>query len=52
MDVVLHVEDLRCGYGRVDVLRDISFTVATGEVLCLLGPNGAGKTTLFNKTPC
>ncbi len=47
MDVVLHVKDLRCGYGRVDVVHDISFTVCAGEVLCLLGPNGAGKTTLF-----
>jgi iron complex transport system ATP-binding protein len=28
-------------------LRDISFTIAPGELLCLLGPNGAGKTTLF-----
>jgi iron complex transport system ATP-binding protein len=44
---VLQVQDLRCGYGRVDVVHDISFTVSTGEVLCMLGPNGAGKTTLF-----
>ena len=26
-------------------MRDISFSVAAGEVFCLLGPNGAGKTT-------
>lgn len=47
MDVVLDAHEVRCGYGRVDVVHDISFAVSTGEVLCLLGPNGAGKTTLF-----
>lgn len=47
MDVVIRTEDLRCGYGDVDVVRDISFAVSAGEVLCVLGPNGVGKTTLF-----
>ncbi|RZT87219.1 iron complex transport system ATP-binding protein [Pseudonocardia sediminis] len=47
MDVVLDVQDLRCGYGDVDVLEELSFTVAASEVLCVLGRNGAGKTTLF-----
>ena len=43
----LRVEHLAFGYpGRV-VGRDVSFAMATGEVLCLLGPNGSGKTTLF-----
>ena len=36
---------LRKAYGDVEAVRDISFTVAAGEVFCLLGPNGAGKTT-------
>ena len=27
--------------------RDVSFSLAAGQVLCLLGPNGSGKTTLF-----
>ncbi len=47
MGVVLRAEKLRCGYGRIDVVRDVSLTVCTGEVMCVLGPNGAGKTTLF-----
>ncbi|MDR2106529.1 MAG: ABC transporter ATP-binding protein [Coriobacteriales bacterium] len=43
----LHVDSLSCGYGARVVLREVSFTLSTGETLCLLGPNGAGKTTLF-----
>jgi iron complex transport system ATP-binding protein len=43
----LRVERLAFGYpGRV-VGRDVSFSLAAGQVLCLLGPNGGGKTTLF-----
>ena len=33
--------------GRVDVLDDISFSVARGEVAALIGPSGCGKTTLL-----
>nr|WP_273702451.1 ABC transporter ATP-binding protein [Tepidanaerobacter syntrophicus] len=28
-------------------MKDVSFTLNSGEVLCVLGPNGSGKTTLF-----
>jgi lipopolysaccharide export system ATP-binding protein len=34
-------------YGRREVVKDVSLTVRTGEVVGLLGPNGAGKTTSF-----
>lgn len=41
------VENLSFGYGKKQVLQDISFQVQEGELLALLGPNGVGKTTLF-----
>src|SRR5690625_294074 len=42
---VVNVEGLRMRYDDRDVLRDVTFHVNRGEVICLLGPNGAGKTT-------
>jgi branched-chain amino acid transport system ATP-binding protein len=42
---VLEVDGLEAGYGVLPVVRDLSLTVAPGEVVALLGPNGAGKTT-------
>ncbi len=44
---MLEVRNIDAGYGRVQVLRDLSISVSGGEILCLLGRNGAGKTTLM-----
>lgn len=43
---VLSVDHLASGYGEVQVLHDISFTV-DNEIFAVLGANGAGKTTLL-----
>src|SRR3954469_3664392 len=45
MQSAIEIGGLRKAYGEVEAVRDISFSVAAGEVFCLLGPNGAGKTT-------
>jgi ABC-2 type transport system ATP-binding protein len=45
MQSAIEIDGLRKAYGEVEAVRDISFSVAAGEVFCLLGPNGAGKTT-------
>jgi branched-chain amino acid transport system ATP-binding protein len=44
---LLDVRDLHAGYGPVQVLRGISFSMAAGSITALLGANGAGKTTLL-----
>ncbi len=44
----LVVRELSKSYGGVDALREISFTVSSGELVAIIGPNGAGKTTCFN----
>lgn len=43
----LEIKNVVCGYGKKNVVNDISMNVSSGEILCLLGPNGVGKTTFF-----
>ncbi len=45
MSEVLRVSGLHAGYGPVEVLHGLDFTVAEGEIVVILGANGAGKTT-------
>ena len=43
----LRVSNLRKSYRKRTVIRDLSMTLARGEVVALLGPNGCGKSTCF-----
>ncbi len=43
----LKVDNLRKGYKKRVVIRDVSLSLKQGEVVALLGPNGSGKTTCF-----
>jgi branched-chain amino acid transport system ATP-binding protein len=43
----LELTGITAGYGRVEVLHDVSLAVPDRGILALLGPNGAGKSTLL-----
>jgi branched-chain amino acid transport system ATP-binding protein len=45
---LLAVNGLHKSFGGVVAARDVTFTVARGEMLAIIGPNGAGKSTVFN----
>jgi branched-chain amino acid transport system ATP-binding protein len=44
---MLEITKLRAGYGAINVLWDLSLSVAPGKLTTIIGPNGAGKTTLL-----
>jgi branched-chain amino acid transport system ATP-binding protein len=44
---LLHVQDLRAGYGDALVLDGVNLDIYPGELVALVGSNGAGKTTLL-----
>ncbi len=42
------IENLKAGYGKMEILHDFSLQVAREQSLCLIGPNGAGKSTILH----
>lgn len=44
---MIRVDGLDAGYNGIEVLRDVSLSVESGEILGVLGRNGMGKTTLI-----
>ena len=44
----LKIENLRAGYGKMEILHDFTLKISKGESLCLIGPNGAGKSTVLH----
>lgn len=43
----IEVNSLSKGYGKVQALHDVSFSVGKGEMFGIIGPDGAGKTSLY-----
>src|SRR2546429_6110779 len=49
---MIEVQNLTKHYGPVTAIRDVSFSVAPGEIVGFLGPNGAGKSTTMRILSC
>lgn len=45
---MLKVEKLNSGYGKLQILYDVSIECGEGEIVGIVGPNGSGKTTFLN----
>lgn len=46
-DNVIDIRNLKKNFGQREVLKNINFTVAKGEVVCIIGSSGSGKSTLL-----
>ncbi len=47
-DPYVQIDNLKAGYGKMQILHDLNLQVAKGQSLCLIGPNGAGKSTILH----
>jgi branched-chain amino acid transport system ATP-binding protein len=47
-EAYVSLENLRAGYGQMEILHEINLRVGRKQSLCLIGPNGAGKSTVLH----
>lgn len=45
--IMVHVENLKKNFGKLEVIKSMSIDIAEGEVVVLLGPSGSGKSTFL-----
>ena len=45
--MIIEAKDLRKGFGKLEVLKGVSFSAQAAEVVSIVGASGAGKTTLL-----
>ena len=46
-DTIVKVENLSKSFGKLEVIKDVSFSVEKGQVLGIIGPSGSGKSTMM-----
>ncbi len=46
-DALLKVTDVCAGYGRGDIIHEVSLEAHAGQIATIIGPNGAGKSTVI-----
>ncbi len=44
---LLSIDHLTAGYGKLEVIHEMSLTVEGGQFIGVIGPNGSGKSTLI-----
>ena len=44
---LLTAQGITAGYGKIDILHEVTLAVEAGEIVSIIGPNGAGKSTAF-----
>ncbi len=47
MNPLIKAENVLIHYGRLEVVKDVSFNIEQNDFLAIVGPNGSGKTTLM-----